>query len=99
MLEKQIQHPFPMQHPFTSHMSNSALFPNYTAPEDSKRGEQALRSTVHILDPQTPAQAEENIVVEKTHGFPWRHEIKTLTLPTQKKGVWYPDEHYYHVTD
>lgn len=97
MLEKQIKQPFPMQHPFTSHMSQSALFPNYTAPEDSKRGENMLRSTTNIMDPQTPAQIEDSIVVEKTHGTPWRHEIKTLNLPTQRRGVWFNDDQYYHV--
>lgn len=86
-----------MQHPFTSHMSNSALFPSFTAPEDAKQGETALRSSVNILDPKSPAQVENAVVEEKTHGFPWRHEIKTLNLPTQRRGVWFPDEQYFHV--
>jgi len=78
-------------------MSNSALFPNFTAPEDSKKGEAMLRSSSHIFDTQTPAQVEDTIVVDKNHGTPWRHEIKYLNLPTQKRGLWYNDEHLYHV--
>ncbi len=97
MLEKQIQQGFPMQHPFTSHQSQSALFPNYTAPEDFKRGDSMLRSSVKILEPHTPAQVEDNIVINKTHGTPWRRELKMLSLPTQRKGVWYVDEQYAHV--
>ena len=98
MLDKQIRQGFPMQHPYTSHMSYQALFPNYIAPEDAKRGEVMLKCNSMIHDVQTPAKVDDTIVVKKTHGFPWRHEIQKLQLPTQRRGTWYEDKQYYHVT-
>lgn len=97
MLDKQIRQGFPMQHPYTSHMSYQALFPNYIAPEDAKRGEVMLKCNSMIHDVQTPAKVDDTIVVKKTHGFPWRHEIQKLQLPTQRRGTWYEDKQYYHV--
>ena len=97
MLEKQIQQPFPMDHPWTSHIAYTAMFPSYTAPEDTKRGEQALKNPGHIIDVQTPAHIDSNLVVGKTFGNPWRHEVKFANLPTQRKGVWFPDQQLYHV--
>lgn len=97
MLDKQIQQPFPMQHPFTSHMSYNALFPSYIAPEDPKRGEVMLKCNSMIYDVQTPSKVDDTIIAKKTHGFPWRQEIQQLQLPTQRKGIWYEDKQYYHV--
>ncbi len=98
MLEKQIRQPFPMQHPFTSHMSYNALFPSYIAPEDAKRGEAMLKSISNIYDVQTPSNVDNTVVVKKTKGFPWRQEIQQLQLPTQRRGVWFEDKQYYHVS-
>ncbi|CAF0732237.1 unnamed protein product [Brachionus calyciflorus] len=96
LLEKKILKKFPMEHPFTSQISYKALFPNFTAPEDSKRGEVALNSKV-FLQKQTPAQVPPTIVNQKNSGMPWRHEIQYPSLPTQQAGVWYNDKELYHL--
>lgn len=97
MLDNQIQKPFPMQHPFTSHMSYNALFPSYVAPEDPKRGEVMLKCNSMIYDVQTPSKVDDTVIAKKTRGFPWRQEIQQLQLPTQRRGTWYDDKQYYHV--
>lgn len=97
MLEKQIKQPFPMQHPFTSHMSYNALFPSYIAPEDPKRGEIQLKCDSMIYDVQTGSRVDDTIINKKTHGFPYRLETQQLQLPTQRRGEWYEDKQYYHV--
>lgn len=97
MLEKQIQAPFPMQHPYTSHMSYNALFPSYTAPEDAKRGEVMLKCDSMIKDVQTPSRVDDTLIIKKTKGFPYRQELQQLQLPTQRRGIWYEDKQYMHV--
>lgn len=97
LLRKQIQKKFPMNHPFTSQISYNALFPNYTAPEDFKKGEGALTASPYIFSEQTPAQVDDTVVVAKNSGKAWRHEIRYPTLPTQRHGVWYNDQEYVHV--
>ena len=99
MLDKQIKLPFPMQHPFTSHMSYNALFPSYIAPEDPKRGEIPLKCESMIYDVQTGSRVDDTVVNKKTHGFPFRLETQQLQLPTQRRGEWYEDKQYYHVNN
>jgi hypothetical protein len=97
MLEKQIQKPFPMQHPYTSQMSYNALFPSFTAPEDAKAGEVMLKCESMIYDVNTPSKVDDTVVIKKTHGFPYRQELQQLQLPTQRRGIWYEDKQYYHL--
>ena len=96
LLEKKILKKFPMEHPFTSQISYKALLPNFTAPEDAKRGDAAINSK-SILQKQTPAQVPPTIVNQKNSGKAWRHEIQYPALPTQQAGVWYYDKELYHV--
>lgn len=96
LLEKKILKKFPMEHPFTSQISLKAVFPNFTAPEDTKRGDLALNYK-NSINKQTPAQVPKTIVNQKNSGKAWRHEVQNLQLPTQQPGVWYYDNELYHV--
>ncbi|RNA40418.1 hypothetical protein BpHYR1_013636 [Brachionus plicatilis] len=96
LLDKKILKKFPMEHPFTSQISLKAIFPNFTAPEDAKRGQLALNSKT-IINKQTPAQIPPTIVNQKNSGMAWRHEIQYPHLPTQQSGVWYYDNELYHL--
>lgn len=96
LLNKKILKKFPMEHPLTSQISYKALLPNFTAPEDAKRGDAAINSK-SILQKQTPAQVPPTIVNQKNSGKAWRHEIQYPALPTQQAGVWYYDQELYHV--
>lgn len=93
----QNSHPFPMQHPLASQISNKAVFPDYVAPEDPKRGENGLRSTTKSISVETKAHPDPVIVVSKTAGNPWRHEIRYEPIPSQREGAWWGDKELYQV--
>lgn len=84
-----------MNHPMTSQISQKAVFPDFVAPEDPYRGQQALQTS--LLNPKTPAQSDPTTVVNKTSGKPWRHEIRHEKMPSKKHGVWFNDKEYYQV--
>ena len=77
---------FPRSHPFTSHTSYKALFPNY----DHKQA---------TLGPGELAakQATKTLVIEKNSGHPWRHESQYLDLPSRQQELVYYDQDLYHV--
>jgi hypothetical protein len=89
MNEKQVDRPFPMEHPLTSMISRNVVFPNYSAPEDPRLGENGLLSTTEIKSVEAKAHPDPVIVVSKSYGHPWRHEIRQVSLPSQKPGVWW----------
>ena len=87
-----------MQHPLYSQISNKAVFPDYIAPEDTKRGENIIRSTTKSITVETKAAPEPMIVLSKQGGFPYRHELRIEQLPSQKAGAWWIDNEQYQVT-
>ena len=89
--------PFPMQHPFYSQISNKAVFPDYIAPEDTKRGESLIRSNSKSITVETKAAPEPMIVLSKQAGFPYRHELRLEQIPSQKQGAWWVDNEQYQV--
>lgn len=95
MNEYQISQPFPMKHPFASHIVEKVMFPSFTAPEDPQHGEDILRSTTKIITKETRAQPEEMRLEQKISGFPYRKEVLKLKLPTQKNGYWQVDKQLY----
>lgn len=66
LLEKQTGKKFPMNHPLTSQISQKALFPDFVAPEDVHKGEEALNAT--ILSGRTPKKFDPVTVVNKSSG-------------------------------
>ena len=61
-----IKKPFPAEHPYSSHMSNYAIFPSFETPEDPKRGYRAREQ-----DPKNdemPAMNNDVIILNKTKG-------------------------------
>jgi hypothetical protein len=85
-----------MTHPLTSQISYKRVFPNFTTPEDPRKGDAALSENLTYND-YTPAQVDNTIVVKKISGNPYRHEIRYQTLPNQPNGLLYNDNEYYHV--
>ena len=66
LVEKQVGRKFPMDHPMASQISQKALFPDFTSPEDPYHGEEALRAS--LLNKKTPAQVDPVTVVNKSSG-------------------------------
>ncbi|XP_051871913.1 uncharacterized protein C7orf31-like [Pristis pectinata] len=64
MDQKQIQLPFPAEHPFYSHVSKFAVFPNFISPDDPYTGVRAGR--LLPINPDMPAKSYNVIVTQKT---------------------------------
>lgn len=76
---------FPADHPYSSHIPRTALFPTFDSSEDPKRGVSA-RHEQPISD-EMPATAADSLVVHKTKGFGARHEIVAHPHASEKKGL------------
>ncbi|XP_069504305.1 sperm-associated microtubule inner protein 4 isoform X2 [Ambystoma mexicanum] len=96
MTMKQIYQRFPAEHPYQSHISKFAMFPNYTSPDDLDTGVRARSAPP--LHPHTPASGHEAIVLRKTAGNPFRHEVLKIHLESMKKALNWPGQHgYFHI--
>lgn len=81
--------PFPAEHPYASHISRKALFPNFDTPYDPKTGVGARREfpkNVHI-----PANPHEVIILKKAKGNGYRHELQTIKPDSEKEPLRWPD--------
>ncbi|XP_069814870.1 sperm-associated microtubule inner protein 4 isoform X2 [Dendropsophus ebraccatus] len=88
---KQICEYFPAEHPYHSHISKYAVFPSFAPSEGPSRCSTPL-------PPKTPAIAYPTTILRKTKGYPYRHEIVTITSDTQKLPLAWPGQQgYYHL--
>uniref|UniRef100_A0A8C4YK85 Sperm microtubule inner protein 4 n=1 Tax=Gopherus evgoodei TaxID=1825980 RepID=A0A8C4YK85_9SAUR len=62
----QLSLPFPVSHPYQTHISRYAMFPNFKSPEDQDTGIQA--SSHRPFHPNVPTKAYDVIVLRKTKG-------------------------------
>ncbi|XP_078520504.1 sperm-associated microtubule inner protein 4 [Lissotriton helveticus] len=96
MTTKQIYQRFPGEHPYQSHISKFAMFPSYRSPDDPDIGVRA--SSAPPLHPHTPASSYDAIVLRKTSGNPYRHEVIKIPSDSQRKSVHWPgQEGYFHI--
>nr|XP_009674733.1 PREDICTED: uncharacterized protein C7orf31 homolog [Struthio camelus australis] len=88
--------PFPTSHPYQTHISRYAMFPNFRSPEDRYTGVEA--SHHQPFHPNIPTKAFDVIVLRKTKGNPYRHEVVSIPSDSQKEAVRWPGQHtYFHV--
>ncbi|KAE8596545.1 hypothetical protein XENTR_v10016143 [Xenopus tropicalis] len=83
---KQISTGFPAEHPYQSHISKFAMFPSYSPPEEPD-------CTFSPLHPESASHGYETIVLRKTSGSPYRHEI---ILEPQRPLTWPGQDGYFH---
>ncbi|XP_044151472.1 uncharacterized protein C7orf31 homolog [Bufo gargarizans] len=89
--DKQICEDFPAEHPYHSHISKYAVFPSCTPSEEPSRCPTPLH-------PQTAASGYPTVILRKTKGNPYRHEIVTITSEAQKLPLTWPGQDgYYHL--
>uniref|UniRef100_A0A8C5M8P6 Sperm microtubule inner protein 4 n=1 Tax=Leptobrachium leishanense TaxID=445787 RepID=A0A8C5M8P6_9ANUR len=89
--EKRIYAEFPAEHPYHSHISKFAVFPGCEPSEDSAQ----RVSTPH---PQRPAQPCNAIILRKTKGNPYRHEVIYIPPDSQKEPLSWPGQKgYFHL--
>ncbi|KAM9308175.1 sperm-associated microtubule inner protein 4 [Gastrophryne carolinensis] len=86
--EKQIEAGFPAEHPYYSHISRFAVFPSFQPAEEPARSSTPIHS-------QTPACGHPTIVLRKTKGNPYRHEIIVIPSDSQKVALTWPGQQGY----
>uniref|UniRef100_A0A8C3T6M6 Chromosome 7 open reading frame 31 n=1 Tax=Chelydra serpentina TaxID=8475 RepID=A0A8C3T6M6_CHESE len=92
---RQLSLPFPVSHPYQTHISRYATFPNFKSPEDQDTGIQA--SSHRPFHPNVPTKAYDVIVLRKTKGNPYRHEVINIPSDSQKEALHWPGQHtYFH---
>ncbi|XP_074007000.1 sperm-associated microtubule inner protein 4 [Numenius arquata] len=92
-LAKPLCLPFPICHPYQTHISRYAMFPNFRSPEDQDTGTDA--SSHQPFHPNIPTKAFDVVVLGKTRGNPYRHEVVSIPSDSQKKAVHWPGQHTY----
>ncbi|CAM4594605.1 sperm-associated microtubule inner protein 4 [Lepidochelys kempii] len=92
---EQLSLPFPVTHPYQTHISRYATFPNFKSPEDQDTGIQA--SNHRPFHANVPTKAYDVIVLRKTKGNPYRHEVINIPSDSQKEALHWPGQHaYFH---
>ncbi|XP_014793178.1 PREDICTED: uncharacterized protein C7orf31 homolog [Calidris pugnax] len=92
-LAKPLCLPFPICHPYQTHISRYAMFPNFRSPEDRDTGTDA--SSHQPFHPNIPTKPFDVVVLGKTRGNPYRHEVVSIPSDSQKKAVHWPGQHTY----
>ncbi|XP_063306777.1 sperm-associated microtubule inner protein 4 [Pelobates fuscus] len=88
--DRQLDVEFPAEHPYHSHISKCSMFPNFEPPED-------LAHSTPVLHPQCPARPYSTIILRKTKGNPYRHEvIYTPPGSLKERLVWPGQDGFYH---
>ncbi|XP_015456803.3 uncharacterized protein C7orf31 homolog isoform X2 [Astyanax mexicanus] len=88
--EKTIKVSIQREHPYQSHISRCAMFPNYRSPDDPNTGVRA--SNKLPLNPLLPASAPQVTVLSKTKGGPYRHELLDVPMETRRTGTVWPGQ-------
>ncbi|XP_068591594.1 sperm-associated microtubule inner protein 4 [Cebidichthys violaceus] len=91
MAEKMIKIATPKQHPYSSHISQFALFPSFRSPDDQETGVRAASQC--FVNPLIPNNVPDVTLLSKTIGGPYRHEVLETPMKTRKKAVMWTGEH------
>ncbi|XP_075965790.1 sperm-associated microtubule inner protein 4 [Anarhichas minor] len=91
MAEKMIKIATPKQHPYSSHISQFAMFPSFRSPDDQETGVRA--ASQHFINPLIPNNVPDVTLLSKTIGGPYRHEVLETPMKTRKKAVMWTGEH------
>ncbi|XP_025959509.2 sperm-associated microtubule inner protein 4 [Dromaius novaehollandiae] len=95
-LAKPLCLPFPTSHPYQTHISRYTMFPNFRSTEDRYTGVEA--SHHQPFHPNTPTKAFDVVVLRKTKGNPYRHEVVSIPSDFRKEAVHWLGQHtYFHL--
>ncbi|ESP02779.1 hypothetical protein LOTGIDRAFT_110587, partial [Lottia gigantea] len=84
---------FPAEHPYDSHISRFAVFPNFISPEDPIRG--VAGQTRQPIHAEQPANSYDVQILHKTKGAGIRHEVLTLPKESEKKPLYWQGENHF----
>ncbi|XP_041649247.1 uncharacterized protein C7orf31-like [Cheilinus undulatus] len=81
----------PKHHPYSSHISQFAMFPSFCSPDDPETG---VRATSKLfLNPLVPKRAPDATLLSKTKGGPYRHEVLDSPIANSNKAVMWTGQH------
>uniref|UniRef100_A0A669P852 Chromosome 7 open reading frame 31 n=1 Tax=Phasianus colchicus TaxID=9054 RepID=A0A669P852_PHACC len=84
-LAKPLSLPFPTSHPYQTHISRYAMFPDFRSPEDRDTGTDA--SSCQPFHSNIPCKAFDMVVLRKTRGNPYRHEVVGTPFDSLKEAL------------
>ncbi|XP_010074455.1 PREDICTED: uncharacterized protein C7orf31-like, partial [Pterocles gutturalis] len=83
--------PFPTSHPYQTHISMCAMFPNFRSPEDQDTGIDARSH--QPFHPNVCTKAFDVVVLRKARGNPYRQEVVSIPSDSQKKAMLWSEQH------
>ncbi|XP_065794897.1 sperm-associated microtubule inner protein 4 isoform X3 [Muntiacus reevesi] len=84
--------PYPIEHPYHTHISRGAMFPTFTSPKDLYTGIKAR--TQQPFPPTVPTKPYDTTVL-KTRGNPYRYELLDFPTDSKKKALVWPGQQVY----
>ncbi|XP_069852170.1 sperm-associated microtubule inner protein 4 isoform X2 [Dipodomys merriami] len=85
--------PYPIEHPYHTHICRRAMFPTFTSPKDLYTG---IKAQAHQPFPPTmPTKAYDSTVL-KTRGNPYRYELIDYPMDSKKKALTWPGQGVYY---
>ncbi|XP_006832264.1 PREDICTED: uncharacterized protein C7orf31 homolog [Chrysochloris asiatica] len=90
---EEICSPYPVEHPYHTHISRGAMFPTFTSPKElytciKARNQQPFPPTV-------PTKPYDTTVL-KTRGNPYRYELVDFPSDSKKKALTWPGQGVYY---
>ena len=90
---KEICSPYPIEHPYHTHISRGSVFPTFTSPKDLYTGIKAR--TQQPFPPTVPTKACDTTIL-KTRGNPYRYELLDFPMDSKKKALTWPGQGVYY---
>ncbi|XP_006896162.1 PREDICTED: uncharacterized protein C7orf31 homolog [Elephantulus edwardii] len=85
--------PYPIQHPYSTHISRYAMFPTFTSPKDLYSGIKARSQ--QPFPPTVPTKPYDTTVL-KAKGNPYRYELVDFPSDSKKKALTWPGQCLYY---
>ncbi|XP_053465222.1 uncharacterized protein C7orf31 homolog isoform X5 [Nycticebus coucang] len=85
--------PYPVEHPYHTHIPRGGMFPTFTSPKDLYTGIKAR--TQQPFPPTVPTKPYDTTVL-KIRGHPYRYELIDIPTDSKKKALTWPGQGVYY---
>ncbi|XP_003788562.1 uncharacterized protein C7orf31 homolog [Otolemur garnettii] len=85
--------PYPIEHPYHTHIPRTSMFPTFTSPKDLYTGIKAR--TQQPFPPTVPTKPYDTTVL-KIKGHPYRYELIDIPTDSKKKALTWPGQGVYY---
>ncbi|XP_007529118.1 sperm-associated microtubule inner protein 4 [Erinaceus europaeus] len=85
--------PYPIEHPYHTHIPRCAMFPNFTSPKERYTGVKARNQ--QPFPPTVPTKPYDARIL-KTRGNPYRYELIDIPMDSKKKALNWPGQAVYY---